>query len=92
MKLIKDGVNYFTLTKEDNNTTKNTEIINNEAKKEDKYLERVKEYININNAISISRIQSEFAIGYPKASKIMSQLIEEGLVKVNADGSYTIIR
>lgn len=88
MRLIKDGVNYFTLTKEDNNS----EIINNAVKKEDNCLELVKQYIKENNAISISRIQSEFAVGYPKASKIMSQLIEEGLVKVNADGSYTIIR
>lgn len=65
MKLIKDGVNYFTLTKEDNNKTKSDEVQNNETKQEDNCLEQVKEYIKENDAISISRIQGVFAVGYP---------------------------
>ena len=90
MKLIKDGVNYFTLTKEDNKTTNSNEVQNNELMQEDNYLEQVKEYIKENDAISISRIQAEFAIGYPRASKIMRQLIDEGLVEITADGKYLV--
>ena len=90
MKLIKDGVNYFTLTKEDNKTTNSNEVQNNELMQEDNYLEQVKEYIKENDAISISRIQAEFGVGYPRASKIMRLLIEEGLVEINADGKYLI--
>ena len=90
MKLIKDGVNYFTLTKEGNKTTNINEVQNNELMQEDNYLEQVKEYIKENDAISISRIQAEFAIGYPRASKIMRQLIDEGLVEITADGKYLV--
>ena len=54
------------------------------------YLEKVKEYIKNKEIIYISRIQCEFEIGYPKALKIMSQLIDEGLVEITADGKYLV--
>ena len=46
----------------------------------DELLPAVIEFINGKETISISRIQTEFSIGYIRARKIMHQLIEDGLV------------
>ena len=52
--------------------------------------EKVKLYIKDKETISATRIQCEFSVGYPKASKIMGQLIEEGLIEINSDGKYLV--
>ena len=92
MRLINNGVNYFTLTKNTTDSDKEAtlapqkEIVSND----EELLKDIKKYMKDTGYISISRIQAEFAIGYPKASKIMRQLIDEGLVEINADGGYLV--
>ena len=90
MLITENENNYFTLKKEDksknNPSTKETqkteqvqqiEISNTDME----LLEKVKEYIKDKETISVSRIQCEFTVGYPKGHKIMQLLIQEGLVE-----------
>lgn len=58
----------------------------------DELLHLVKEYIKENDQISASRIQAVFEVGYPRASKILRQLIEEGLVEEVEEFKYRIVR
>ena len=58
----------------------------------DQQLTLVKEYIKENDHISASRIQAVFAVGYPRARKILNQLIEEGLVEEVEEFKYRIVR
>ena len=53
-------------------------------------LEKVKEYIKDKETISVSRIQGEFGVGYPRATKIMKQLIEENLVIQTEEFRYIV--
>lgn len=46
----------------------------------DELLPKIKEFIKDKDTISISRIQSTFSIGYPRAYKIMQELIEKNWV------------
>ena len=60
----------------------NKEIFPRPKKKDpqDELYPAVVGYIKGKDTISISRIQTEFSIGYIRARKIMQQLIEDGLV------------
>ena len=92
MRLINNGVNYLTLAKDTTDFDKELslsqrkEIIIND----EQLLKDIKKYMKDTCSISISRIQAQFAVGYPKASKIMRQLIDEGLVEITADGKYLV--
>jgi ribosomal protein S25 len=61
-------------------------ITEKECEKEDALLDKIKKYITGKEYISASRIQAEFAVGYPRARKIIEQLEMEGLVEFLPDG------
>ena len=42
--------------------------------------QRIKDYVVTQDTMSISRLQNEFGMGYPRAQKIFKQLKRDGIV------------
>ena len=51
------------------------------TQEKDSLMPIILDYLKDRDTISASRIQSEFSIGYPRARKIMQQLIEDGYIE-----------
>ena len=70
---------------------KNCAIVEQKEKEEkDSLLLAVIDYLKDRETISASRIQSEFCVGYPRARKIVQQLIEDGYIEERT--VYMVVR
>ena len=56
-------------------------VTTQEKEEKDSLMPIILDYLKDRDTISASRIQSEFSIGYPRARKIMQQLIEDGYIE-----------
>ena len=52
--------------------------------------EAVKQYVLSQDAISISRLQCEYSIGWVRARKLMQDLIDAGVVEEVSDLEFVI--
>ena len=99
MRLInKDGNNYFALKKEDMTKSEKSDtqkIKVNEVKStpiDEELMFEVREFVKTQDVIFASRIQANFTIGYPKAVRIVEQLVAEGVVEKLKEGGYRVIK
>ena len=54
--------------------------------------ERAKEFAKTQDYICASRLQANLCMGYPRAKKIISMLVEEGVVEQVEEYKYNVIK
>lgn len=76
MRLIKDGVNYFTLTKEE--------------KLDSKLMTKIRKFIQDKDVVYICNIHAKFSIGYIQAKQLLEQLVCEGVLETKSGCGYIV--